>query len=434
MKKEEFDLQYREGGAKKQKGIWLKIDDVDYLVNPYALSNSLCANEHHSLDLCYFASADESTEYYEDADISMTISDVEFGVTGKGCFNWKTKRRDYFKKVLDSLTLFCNDCKKSVPAIYGKTIEKKHLEAIEKQLHYPFYLWGPYQLTINDITIEKFTLDFGKYNSCDIDFTAKIGNRTLKSHISEWSADFDYIRHQMENLTFNLHSGDVGICFEDEPTIFRFTPKSALTGTKEVDKGTVFNYKDLMFVQIIPNEFTKTPAIMGYCEFEETIRTMYESILQLGYVFASSAKYNSLDWHYSCGLSIYNTLKSDIVENYLCPDRAKPEVVKRQTVVSHIITICCDEERLGFLENGESIYIILNAKDIVCIEGLRDIVVKGIKRWEKQMLNADDNFDWAKWDDAGMKFAQEIRNRIPDDYDIWYQKHNGKRSLLLKSL
>lgn len=432
-----FTMQYRKGGLKGEFGIWLKINKGDLLINPVDLANSLHADEHTPVELYDFASIDGTLNYDLRMNLSMTISDVQLTVAPfvePVSWKWTVARSDYQQAVSDVLTALYQDALLDKPTIYGNSLDFEKLKTMAVQLKTSNMFSSIYRKTINDITIEQFSLDFLGYSPCDVDYVAKIGDRKVESCLSDWTNDFDILRYQMEGLVFNTNQNDIEIHFEDDPTIFRFRRANVLTDTEKVGKGVGFHYKELMRVEIHPNSFVKGPIIAGYCEYEETIRTMYEAIMNLGYIFATSPEYDSQDWRYSCGLSIYNTLKSGIVENYLCPDRIEPEVVKRQTIVSHIITICCDKDKFGFFENGAPIYIFGNEEDMVHIDGFHSFIVDGIKQWEKQMLEADENFDWAKWDEAGLQFAQEIRNRIPDEYDIWYQKHNGKRSLLLKNL
>lgn len=429
-----FTLQYCKGGEKKELGIWLKCNNADLLINPLRLADSLLADEHNPVQYYDFASLDNSLDYQLKLNLSMTISQVQLIVTPfiePIVWEWNISRKEYQQVASDSLRTFYQDMLLEKPTIYGNSIDFEKLSTIATQLKHSNLFSNVYHKTINDVKIEKFSLAFLGYDDCDISYVGQIGDRKLESYLSDWSNDFDKLRYQMEGLLFLENQTDIKICYEDEPTIFRFKKANILTDMEKVGNGISFHYKKLMKVEIHPNGFERSPIIIGYCEYEETIRTMYEALMNLGYIFATSPHYNSLSWNYSCGLTIYNTLKSGIIENHLCPNRVKAEVVKRQTVVNHIITICCDKERLGFFENGESIYTINNRKDLVYISGLKDVVVKGINNWQNQMLEADENFDWAKWDETGMKFAQELRYRIPDDYDIWYQTRNGERRLLL---
>ena len=429
MKNNGINVQYRKGGQKGMLGIWMKKGGTDYLVNPYALADSLCADEHQPLDLYEFAAINDTPDYDVYLNISMTISEVNLRFDFSSQINMS--REDYFAMASAALAAFCEDSKKSVPIVYGGTIDDEHLKTIKSQMTATAVLLGPYKLTINDITIDEFSLTFDSKVSCDIDFTAKIGNRTIASSISNWSTDFDYIRHQMEGLILNYKSGEIEINFEDEPTKFRFIKRHALTDTKRGVSGTAFQYKDLLNVQILPNTFTKSPAVVGFCEPMTTIRTMYEALLQLGRILAAADIETVSDWNYSSGMNIYNTLKSGIVEAYLTPYKPKSEVVKRQTIVRHIVTICGRDDTYGYHEDGSSIYVIKNAKDLICIDGLADFTVNSITDWIKQRDEAGQDFDAEKWDIRGLEFARQIRSLIPEDYDVWYESSAKKLTLIL---
>lgn len=430
MKSKSISVEYRKGGQKGLLGIWMKKGGTDYLVNPYALADSLCADEHQPLDLYEFASINGTPDYDVYLNISMTVSEVNLR------FDFSSQvisvsLEDYFAMASAALAAFCEDSKKSVPIVYGGSIDDEHLKTIESQVTATPFLFGPHKLTIDDINIEEFSLTFDNKVSCDINFIARIGNRTIESCISDWSTDLDYIRHQMEGLVFGYKSGEIEINFEDEPTKIRFIKRNVLTNTKKVDGGTTFQYKDLLQVQILPNTFTKTPAVVGFCEPMPTIRAMYESLLQLGRILAAADIETVSDWNYSSGMNIYNTLKSGIVEAYLTPYKPKSEVVKRQTIVRHIVTICGRDDTYGYHEDGSSIYVIKNAKDLICIDGLADFTVNSITDWIKQRDEAGQDFDAEKWDIRGLEFARQIRSLIPEDYDVWYESSAKKLTLIL---
>ena len=275
------------------------------------------------------------------------------------------------------------------------------------------------------ITIKEFSLIFGKYDACDIPFTAKIGRQTIKSYLSNWSVNFDLLRHQLEGLTFYPHNGEIDINFEDDPTKFMF--KHQGLNTKMPD-GSI-KHSDIVHLQILPNCFTKTKPIEGYCEPSQVVRAIYEAFLQLGRTFIVSKQFDYNDWHYSCGLNIYNTLKSGIVETFLETNYPKPEIIKRQTDVNHIVTICAGKDICGYLEDGSPIYVIVNAEDLVHINGFDTFKISGIKEWVNNKKQP--NFDSEKWNQQGLNFAKQIRLLLSEDYDVWYESSNKKLSLIL---
>ncbi len=212
MKSKSISVEYRKGGQKGMMGIWMKKGGTDYLVNPYALADSLCADEHQPLDLYEFASINDTPDYDVYLNISMTISEVNLRFDFSSQINMS--REDYFAMASAALAAFCEDSKKSVPIVYGGTIDDEHLKTIKSQMTATAVLFDPHKHTIDDINIEEFSLTFDNDVSCDVAFAAKIGNRTIESYLSDWTTNFDFLRHQMESLTF-LQMGEIEINYED---------------------------------------------------------------------------------------------------------------------------------------------------------------------------------------------------------------------------
>lgn len=274
-------------------------------------------------------------------------------------------------------------------------------------------------INADKIKIEPFSLEFGSVQSCDIHFVVRIGNSKIESDISDWSTNFDLIRDQLETLTFYMMSSDVKLCFEGDPTIFHF--EWIHTSRKElIDENEHPCKRDLLlYVEIRPNSFTKPPIISGVCELKETIRQMYEALLQLGLSFASTSAEECKEWDYSNGMNIYNTLKSGIVEKFLIANDEEPEVVKRQTIVKHIITISQSKGLTITSENEVLNQEQPNIDDEISIPYFGSLKLKGISAWQNKYR--EDNYDWTQGDVQGLTFARQIRANMPEEYDIWYQ-------------
>ncbi len=280
-------------------------------------------------------------------------------------------------------------------------------------------------MTGNEIKIEEFSLKFGKYDACDIPFTAKLGRRTIKSYISNWSVNFDLIRHQLEGLTFYPHRGEVDICYEDDPTRFVF---SHCYLHDKMPDGRI-NSSLVMHLQIVPNCFTQVKPIDGYCDPEQVIRAMYEAFLHLGKMFVTTKKYDSNDWRFSCGFEIYNTLKSGIVERFLTISNSQPELIKRQIIVNEIVTIRAGENTCGYLDDGSPIYV--DDDDLICIKVFEAVKIDGVRKWLKQKKETE--FDSEKWNQQGLRIAKQIRLYLSKEYDVWYESSNKKQSFVFYS-
>lgn len=279
-------------------------------------------------------------------------------------------------------------------------------------------------INADKIKIEPFSLEFGSVQSCDIPFVAKIGNCKIESYISDWSTNFDLIRHQLESLTFYCNSSDVKLRFEDDPTIFHF--EWMHTFRKELIDGNGHPCKRdmLLFVEIRPNCFTKSPVISGVCELKETIRKMYEALLQLGLSFASASNEERCEWGYSNGMNIYNTLKSGIVEKFLTAGNDRQEVVRRQTIVKYIITLIPTEGLVVTSENEVITPKLQSLDDEISVPHFGHIKIEGFTNWQKECLSG--RIDLAQVDIEGINFSKQIRAILPEEYDIWYHNNSGQ--------
>jgi hypothetical protein len=68
------------------------------------------------------------------------------------------------------------------------------------------------------------------------------------------------------------------------------------------------------------------------------------------------------------------------------------------------------------------------------------ITIPGIYEWQQEFEDATDftdtktkdDFDWADWHKRGIKLAKQLREKLPQSYDLWYDAPYEDRSGTIK--
>lgn len=180
------------------------------------------------------------------------------------------------------------------------------------------------QVFYDEVSIEEFHFKFLEPYSCDTPYEIKIGDRTYKSYLSDWTTDFDCIRHNIETFIYSS-STQVYLNYEDEPT------------TLSLQYRTLYHNGEGVKVTVKPDSFTKWPMIFGWCEGRQLLRSLYLGLLNLPIVETDwfDDEYSG-DWT-EFRLKTYNQLQSNIIEDYI-------KGVKDERASSRNRLICTVEE------------------------------------------------------------------------------------------
>lgn len=192
------------------------------------------------------------------------------------------------------------------------------------------------QIFFNEIRMEDFNFRFLEPYSGDTAYEIKIGNRSYRSNLSDWSTDFNQLRNEIESFVLAAWSKkDICLHFEDSPTIIRLE-SSNLFPINIV-------YPETIRLTIIPDDFSQNPIVFGWCQPRQIIREIYIGLLEL---FT-----NDTDWFDSgfngswdeFRLRAYNQLQSCIIENYINEqEKSEKDYFPRNRIIHSIEEMLSD--------------------------------------------------------------------------------------------
>lgn len=425
--------------------LWFKFADSHWIVDPCVLFNGMLGNSETSDTAMLYA----NTENLSQGRACFWVNQEYNG----DCFFWTIKpllsepivrmrfaHRDFMSKVELALHLLYNDTATNRPTAYNGIIKSEEIKKIFEQLKVLKLFVMPGCIRSSEVNCERLTFECpligkGDYNwEVDIPYTLKIGNRGITSYISDWSNNMDFIRHQLESYCY-CRKAQIELHYEDETTLINLKHLHALASAKTVNSGIVYRYDDYMKVEVQPNSFANVSAIVGICNEQDTIRELYEGLLNIvrrGYEFEKYGVDNP--WDYDA-IVFYNHIKSPIIERYLSGIQEKyNSIVERQKIIHHVFTICPDYTHvLGYM-TGQSSAVDVDSNDVITLykdeatdEELCSVKLPGIYEWLDEFERYSDGvnstmgeMDVKDWHHRGMILAKELKKKLPEDIDVWY--------------
>ena len=425
--------------------IWFLYNSKEWIVDPCVLFNGLLGSvEDPSTSLLYLnvdnLSHRRATYYVK----QKHDSDFIFWSINKLLCDPECKLRfgvkDFLKTAEELINCLCRDVDSKTATAYDNIINPKEITKIVTQLKTLKLFLMPQRLRSSEINEELLTFNCPAFDkderdwAYDIPYILKIGNREIKSVISDWTNDMDYVRHQLESYCY-CRQAQIKLYFEDEPTIINLKKVSALASTKSIGSGIAYNYDDYLKVEIQPNSFFKGSAIYGFCNERQAIKELYEGLLNVGRVGYEFKDYDfNNPWGYDA-MVFYNHIKSPIIERYI--SRIKEDynsIVERQRIIHHVFTISPDYTDVLGQMTGQSIPTSVSFDDVVTLykeddseEVLCSVTLPGIYEWLNEFNRLSDgvnstmgNLDVEKWHHRGLVLAKELKKKLPDDIDVWY--------------
>ena len=287
------------------------------------------------------------------------------------------------------------------------------LKQFEVKSVFPTY----YTRMVKDVQKEEFVfepIDTEKY-------TIGIGARQYTTFLTHWDNCYDHIRHQLEEFVYG-RKATLELSFDSSDSVLHLEQVHILDHTEKVGDGVRFKYQYYMRVEIESNEFAGMPNIVGYCDIDQTLRTLYEGFLRLALLHTKEAdKYGDIP---SC-LVTYNRFKSPLIETCLISDY-KPDYTsyrERQVHIKDILTIEPNYD-----------YFIMHLDGTV--EGYEDleelcgqpVQIEGLKEWCREIasiiveaaIGRTYPMDWEDYHRRGIALAKQLRAVLPKEYDLWY--------------
>lgn len=200
-------------------------------------------------------------------------------------YSAKNPVRPYgYQKLTYIVTQICEDCYELL-SNDGEYINLPFTDEANWNIDAPISGYdrnGEY-ITTDDIQIESFYFKYvpdDDYDWIDLPYRMQLGGKTMESCISEWAINYEQIRHDLENLIFHDQT-EIRLCFEDSSTIIKLTRTFVQDREKFNVFGTFYGWTYLMRIEIYPDEFVreKFPPIIGYAGYVETLRELYEGLL-----------------------------------------------------------------------------------------------------------------------------------------------------------
>lgn len=152
------------------------------------------------------------------------------------------------------------------------------------------------------------------YGWIDVKYQIQVGENNLESFISEWSTDWDKIRHDLEHLIWHGET-EIRINYEDSPTIIKLSKESALESRVEIDGGIFFNWEPLIRVEVIPNDFIKgkVKPFFGYDRQLSVINSIYYGLQSLAKAYPEENEDNPE----MTKQNVLKKLQSHLIEDYI---------------------------------------------------------------------------------------------------------------------
>lgn len=440
----------------------------DYLVDPRLFFNAVIGDKEETSflvreknDLWYGSTDICSHLMFADDYCLLLLDDVSFGQTEVQ----KIPCKSFWAVVKGGFIELGMALEAGHETCYGGYVKKEDIDHIVQQLDTAkmfaktAYACTPYMSNM----VDDFSLKIGhffliKEGYSEIAFTFTIGGKSFTASHDGKDGSFDLIRHRLEHYIYNLgdcvYDAETGFEIEGDYGNTRVEFKMSSFPTVEnvtLENGMSETRCQLRCKVVVKqSDFRDTPVIIGICDTKQVIREIYEALLNVGrcgFRYERNGKAN--EWCAS-PMTLYNKVKSNIIEDYISGvETPFDKVQKRQTMVEHVYTICPDyggvlfddEERVcsGAEEDDTVGFFDINGKH-------PDFVVKvpGIYNWQGGFETLTDgvNSTMGKlnskdWNKRGLLLAQQIRQQLPDKFDLWYaypfedEENRGKRAILL---
>ena len=407
-------------------GIWLKVDGVRYLVDPIVLIDSIFMDENYYLFEVYPIKNDgkRTVDIHKDAySYSWRFSSGILKDARPIYFHYV----DYYTTIKDCLEKLYEAWRSGEPVAYNKKYYDFDLNDIHiavEQMSVEAVMPSYYQLMTSSVKEEVFKFE---NEGCER-YVIGIGNREFKTFLTLWENDYDWIRFQLESFVYKREA-TVNLTFDTLDTVVKIKHVSTLDQINQSEEGCGYCYKEFAKVEIRPNEFVHGPIICGYCDLKQTIRTFYEGLLRL----ALDQPLNE-DAYYDgpCQLEAYNKYKSPVLERYILGISSSSKKAElRQIHIKLILFMCPNYDYV--IRDGEGVSVDVDMEngffDEIYDKNGNPFKMPELVEWQKEITkvileSAIGNsipFDWEDYHKRGRALAQQLRNKLSSDFDLWYE-------------
>ena len=399
-------------------GIWLDTSSAIILLDPLLLYGSIF-KEYEELYLSYY----DEGKCKSDTRYKLHIYREKYAYTWVFCtldtiqFGKRTYRQDtYTDKIRKVIAELYQKWSEGFQVHYEPfDVKLDALKMCAEQCKFDQIFPNFFSMTANEVTMEKFI--FNPINSEE--YEIGIGDRTYRTFITNWCNDTERIRHQFETLFYYGTPAIIELIFDDLPTTITLDRRRILDHTEKIGEGTSYKYKDFIYVKIEANGFANKPTLIGYCEFKQTVRTLYEGLLQM-------TIHQKEEMDESPTLTSYNKYKSPLIESLFSDrpiDHSDSCIHSRETVVEKILIMDPDVD--CFMRDTDGLVYSYDELDELCGE---TVIIPGLRKWEEEIESivikseCGESYtkDWKEYHERGLELARKVREVLPKKYDLWY--------------
>ncbi len=414
-------------------GIWLEVDKVKYLVNPILLVNSLFENEIYYLLETYPETNDDS--------ITVEIHKETY------CYSWRFSSgvskdalpiyiqfQEYVAKIKTCVETLYEVLSAGKPTAYDKintglNFGIEELRIAVEQMNISAVMPRYYRVMSSEVKEELFVFEI-EGDEYKEQYTIGIGNRKYSTWMTHWDNNYDSIRYQFESIVHNMEA-TINLTFDMSDLVLKIKCISVVDEINKTKDGCGYTYKKYALVEIQPNEFIHGPTLKGYCNLEQTLKTLYEGLLTLALAHDVESKEDEYE---PSQIEAYNMFKSPLIERYIAGvEGSWTKAELRQVRVKRILTMEPDYDEVIFDSEGNPPIELEgedgNIEELYDKEG-KPFQIDGLKEWQEEIIpvviegavgRKVDSFDWKSYHERGLALAQKLRATLSSDFDLWYR-------------
>lgn len=276
-----FDLVFRPL-KEESPALWLKVEGVDYLINPFALIESInifgdicplilsnpVEMKHRVFSIAVISNDDHKNHQY--------TWDVKFP-DGR-VMTWHFSDEQYEGRLLVQISELGRFIMKTGWSGYGMSITKKDAGDLMTRLLKSKYFSGWKGMKgIPQFEEEPFSMALIDGKDA---YEINVGDQSVKGYVEDWEASFASWREALEHYLFRGEC-EIGIYFEADALTISVKSVHFLDYTEDDETGMYFQYGDTVLVTVQPNEYTEQGMLIAFCEEYDLIKGIYSTLLNL---------------------------------------------------------------------------------------------------------------------------------------------------------
>lgn len=277
-----FNLAFRPSKEGELPALWLEVEGVDYLINPFALIESITVFG----DICPLILANPwemkkrvfsiSVVSNDDHRNNQYIWEIKFP-NGKEVI-WHFSDEEYEGRLLVQVSELGRYVMNSGCCGYGISLSKKDAgNLMVKLLQSKYYSGWKGMKGIPKFEEEPFSMTILEEED---GYEVKVGDKSVVGYLDDWEASFSSWRESLEHYLFRGEC-EIGLYYECDPLTISIQSVHFLDHTESDEMGMYFNYGDTVLVTIQPKEYTEQGMLVAFCREYDLIKGIYSTLFEL---------------------------------------------------------------------------------------------------------------------------------------------------------